>query len=178
MSAPGSLWTTSAALAVLTLSIPLSAQEPNAADVTSQDAIIEALYDVISGPAGEARDWDRFRSLFIPEGARLIPVGRQGDGTTRPALVSVDEYVERAGPNLEATGFFEAEVHAEVEEYGAIAHRFSTYESRRTADDAEPFDAGINSIQLVFDGDRWWIVSIMWTSERSGVSIPDRYRGG
>ena len=54
--------------------------EADPADVESIDAIIAALYDVISGPIGEKRDWDRFRSLFVPD-ARLIPTGQgQGDG--------------------------------------------------------------------------------------------------
>ena len=50
------------------------------ADVESVDAIVAAVYDVISGPAGQARDWDRWRSLFLPE-ARLIAVGQAPDGT-------------------------------------------------------------------------------------------------
>ena len=43
--------------------IPATAQQPAAdpADVASIDAIITAVYDVISGDAGVARDWDRFR---------------------------------------------------------------------------------------------------------------------
>ena len=50
-------------------------------DVKSIDSIIAATYDVISGPAGD-RDWDRFRSLLIPE-ARLIPVGAGSDAGAR-----------------------------------------------------------------------------------------------
>ena len=49
--------------------------DPN--DVTSIDAIITAAYDVISGPAGKKRDWDRERSLYYP-GARLIPTAKPG----------------------------------------------------------------------------------------------------
>ena len=41
-------------------------------DVKSPEAILNAVYDVISGGKGQARDWNRMRSLFIP-GARLIP---------------------------------------------------------------------------------------------------------
>jgi hypothetical protein len=145
------------------------------ADVSSVDAILKALYDVISGPAGQKRDWDRMRSLFVPN-ARLMPTGPRPGGGAGAAVLSVDDYVNRAGPRLEADGFFEREIHRTVEEYGSILHAFSTYESRRTADlNEKPFARGINSIQLLKDGDRWWVVSIFWDSERPGNPIPSKY---
>jgi hypothetical protein len=145
------------------------------ADVSSVDAILKALYDVISGPAGQKRDWDRMRSLFVPN-ARLMPTGPRQGGGAAAAVLSVDDYVNRAGPRLEADGFFEREIHRTVEEYGNILHAFSTYESRRTADlNEKPFARGINSIQLLKDGNRWWVVSIFWDSERPGNEIPSKY---
>jgi hypothetical protein len=104
-------------------------------DVGSLDAIIAALYDVISGPAGQQRNWDRMRSLFIP-GARLIPAhppGWQG----RPRVLDVDGYIGRAGPTLEKNGFFEREISRKTDSFGTITHAFSTYESRRTKEDAK-----------------------------------------
>jgi hypothetical protein len=145
-----------------------------AADVSSLDAIVAALYDVISGPAGQARNWDRMRSLFVP-GARLIPaVPRKGGGADARVL-TVDDYITRSGPRLEEGGFFEREIARRVERYGNIAHVFSTYESRRTRDDATPFARGINSIQVLKDGDRWWIVTVYWESERPDTPIPAEY---
>ena len=145
------------------------------ADVASIEAIMAAVYDVISGPAGQPRDWDRFRSLFI-DGARLIPTGRnRGTGETGHGLLTVEDYVARAGPQLEAGGFFEAEVARRVERYGNIAHVFSTYESRRNADDAEPFMRGINSFQLLHEKGRWWVVTIFWQPEFPDLPIPDQY---
>ena len=136
---------------------------------------MEAVYDVISGPAGAKRDWDRFRSLFIPE-ARLISSSprREGDGFGCRVL-SPEDYVTGAGPNLKKDGFFEQEIHRVVEQFGQIAHVFSTYESRRSLDDAEPFARGINSFQLMNDGKRWWVVSIYWTGERPDLPIPKKY---
>ncbi|MDX1393874.1 MAG: hypothetical protein R3195_05765 [Gemmatimonadota bacterium] len=147
--------------------------EADPADVESVDAIIEALYDVISGPAGEARDWDRFKSLMAPQ-ARLIPTGRGQNGVGYQAWTP-DQYAEQAGAFLEQRGFFEVEAARTTDEFGQIAHAFSTYESRWNADDEEPFDRGINSIQLLNDGDRWWILNIFWAAESSGLTIPDRY---
>jgi hypothetical protein len=173
-----------AAFLVLAPCVQLQAQQPVAPeaaappakseDVASVDAIIDALYDVISGPAGQKRDWDRMRSLFAP-GARLIPIGpRQGGGyTTR--VMTVEDYIRLGGPRLERDGFFEREIGRRTEQYGNMVHAFSTYDSRRDLSDEKPFMRGINSIQAMYDGTRWWIISVLWESERSDNPIPERY---
>jgi len=147
--------------------------EADPEDVASIDAIVAALYDVISGPAGEARDWDRFRSLFIPQ-ARLIPTGRGQGGAVGHQVMGPGDYAERAAPVLEQRGFFEVEIARTTEEFGQIAHAFSTYESRLMPEQ-DPFDRGINSIQLLNDGERWWIVNVFWAAESSGLTLPERY---
>ncbi len=158
----------------------VSAQEAGAvadpADVESLDAIMVAVYDVISGGEGVERDWDRFRSLFVP-GARLIPVGRTAQNAPVQAMVwTVDEYIERAGPQLMAGGFFEDEIGRTVETYGHVVHAFSSYQSKRTPS-GEVFDRGINSFQLLNDGNRWWVVTIYWQGETPDNPIPQRYIG-
>ena len=144
------------------------------ADVASEDAIITALYDVISGPAGTPRDWDRMRSLFAP-GARLIPTGKRQDGSWFMFQWDIEEYISRAGPQLEKNGFFEREIARRSERYGNMVHAFSTYESRHAAADSVPFARGINSIQLRSDGTRWWVVTVLWEGERPDSPIPPRY---
>ena len=146
----------------------------NPADVASVDAIIASLYDVISGPAGQARDWNRFRSLFAP-GARLIPTRRAPGAPPRPGVLTPDEYAQRAGPSLTQNGFFEHEIGRSIDRFGAIAQLFSAYESKRTASDAKPFARGINSIQLFDDGTRWYVVTIYWDGERPDNPIPEKY---
>jgi len=164
------------AIALVGPAAPLWAQgtlEADPADVESIDAIIAALYDVISGPAGQEREWDRFRSLFVP-GAHLVPTVVTPDGSIRYVVWSPEEYVTRAGPQLEEVGFFEAEIGRVMERFGNISHIFSTYESR-LEEDADPVQRGINSIQLFWDGNRWWMVNILWDQEREGTEIPERY---
>lgn len=146
-------------------------------DVESVDAIVAAVYDVISGPAGEARDWDRWRSLFMPE-ARLIALGASGDGAYQPRVMTPEDYVQMAGTRLEETGFFEDEIGRVQEEFGPVVHLFSTYQSKRNLDDPEPFARGINSFQLMHDGSRWWVVTVYWTAESPGLPIPQRYLSG
>jgi hypothetical protein len=147
----------------------------NLADVTSIDAIITAAYDVISGPAGEKRDWERERSLYYP-GARLIPTAKPGanDGLA-PQMLDVDGFIARVEPYFAEHGFFEKEIARRTEQFGHIAQVWSTYESRYNADDPEPFMRGINSIQLFYDGNRWWIVNIFWQQESAEDPIPEEY---
>ena len=149
----------------------------NAADVSSIDAIIAAAYDVISGPAGKKRDWDRERSLFI-SGARLIPTAVEAgrnDVDLAPLILDVEGYIARVEPLFEKNGFHEKEIARRVEQFGQIAHVWSTYESRHDLNDAEPFMRGINSIQLFNDGKRWWILSIYWQHENARQPLPTKY---
>jgi hypothetical protein len=145
---------------------------PRASDTASPEAIVTALYDVISGPAGQARDWDRFRGLFAP-GARLMPAAPRQDGSV-PVALSPDDYIKRANDAL-LKGFFEREVSKKVDGFGTILHVFSTYDSKRAATDEKPFARGINSIQLMQHGGRWWIVTVLWDQERPDNPIPAKY---
>jgi hypothetical protein len=145
-----------------------------AADVESLDAIIAALYDVISGPAGQKRDWDRMRSLFVP-GARLIPIGQRQGGGFATRVLTVEDYIRVGGASLERDGFFEREIGRVTERYGNMVHAFSAYDSKRTLADEKPFMRGINSIQAMNDGTRWWIVTVLWESERADNPIPEKY---
>jgi hypothetical protein len=146
----------------------------NPADVASIDSIIAALYDVISGPAGKKRDWDRMRSLFVP-GARLIPTGLRQGGGYGSRVLTVDDYIERSSPFFEKEGFYESETSRVTEQFGQIAHAFSTYDSKHAPGDAKPFARGINSIQLMNDGKRWWIVTIFWQGEDEKNPLPEKY---
>lgn len=166
---------TTVLLFVFTLNHAQEQPKADPKDVASMDAIIAALYDVISGPVGEKRDWERMKSLFIPEG-RLMPSGQNEEtGAVGYQVWTVQEYIDRAGISLEQNGFFEVEVDRRTEQYGTIAHVFSTYESRRNADDEKPFARGINSIQLLKGKDRWFIASVFWMGESNNFPLPAKY---
>lgn len=151
---------------------PAPAQTPKpGSDGESIETLTKGLYQVISGPAG-TRDWPRFRALFI-EGARLIPVRVTAAGAS-PVVLTVEDYITRAGANFEKSAFYESEISRRVETFGNIAHVFSTYESRH-APGEQPFARGINSIQMVNDGKTWKVVTILWDAERQGLSLPEKY---
>ena len=147
----------------------------NPADVASVDAIMKAVYDVISGDAGQTRDWDRFRTLFHKD-ARLIPTGKNPNTNVFGATVlTPEDYIKRADPVLVRDGFHEREIARKQDTYGNIVQAFSTYEARRKQTDEKPFLRGINSFQLLFDGSRWWVMTIYWQAETPDNPIPKQY---
>ena len=173
-----------------------SLPKANPADVESIEAIVAAAYDSISGPTGRKRDWDRMRSLFIA-GARLIPTAKTvtsdqaspgfgaggqvqvtSSNNIEPQILDVEGFIERVEPIFAKTGFYEKEIARRVEQFGQIAHVWSTCESRHDPNDLAPFMRGINSIQLFNDGNRWWILSIYWQHESSEHAIPEKYLQG
>ena len=148
-------------------------------DVETIDSTVDALYRVISFRPGGRPHWDDLRSLFLP-GGRVIPPKREGDPTV--AVLSVEEFVSWgdevfAASGMGETGFDERDTHRVTEQFGNAAHVFSTYEARHAPEDAEPFQRGVNSIQLVRDGGRWWVVTIFWDTEREDNPVPARYLG-
>jgi len=150
-------------------------KEADPKDVASLDAIMKAVYDVISGDAGKLRDWDRFRTLFHKD-ARLIPSGKNREtGVIGARGLTPEDYVKNAGPNLEKNGFHEREISRHVDQYGNIAQVFSTYASFHKSDDKDPFMRGINSFQLLNDGKRWWVVTIYWQQESPENLIPKEF---
>lgn len=134
-------------------------------DTSSLDGTIRAIYDVISGPAGAPRDWDRFRSLFA-EGARLMIVVSPPGEKPHVRHLAPEDQVRRAAPIVEKEDFWEVEVDRNTQTFGHVAHVLSTYECRRTPD-GEPFTRQQKSLQLFNDGSRWWILTAIWHTPRS-----------
>lgn len=153
----------------------------NHGDVDTLDHLVASLYDVISGDAGKPRDWERFRSLFLPDGR--LGVIRPEMAATKDAPVRKGDvifltpnmYVERDDPYFKTHGFFERSVANRVEEFGNLIHVWSTYESRHAQHDGKPFTRGVNSIQIVHAQGRFWIASILWDEERAGLTLPEKY---
>lgn len=135
-------------------------------DVESIDAIIRAMYDVISGPAGEARNWNRFRSLYYPA-AHLVPVVSVEGQSARARMLSPEDYIRRVEPIFAVESFWEREARRECEAFGRVAHILSYYESLREPD-GPPFESGVNSVQLFYDDSRWWVLNVVWNTARSG----------
>ena len=133
--------------------------------VSSLDSILFTLYDVISGEKGEARDWELLKFLFKPD-AKLIPSGKDQAGVYRVRYMTPQDYIDASGKWLVENGFYEEEINRKVEQFGNIAHVFSTYQCFHSKTDTEPFMRGINSIQLLNEGDRWRVINIFWQQRK------------
>lgn len=157
--------------------VSIAAQNPmdeHSDKVQTLDSTILTLYNVISGEKGEERDWDLFYYLFKPE-AKLIPSGKSKEGNIDVRYLSPKDYIESAGKWFVDNGFFEKEIHRSTNTFGNITQVFSTYESYHGEKDTIPFVRGINSIQLLNDGNRWWVLNIYWTQESEENPIPKEY---
>jgi hypothetical protein len=115
------------------------------------------------------------RTFFYP-GAVLMRTSVAEDDSPEASFMSFDDFVKGAEPYLERYAFYEVEIARSVQTFGNISHAMSTYESRKTAT-GEPFARGINSIQFYNDGERYWIVCMIWDIEREGNRIPNKYLG-
>ena len=146
------------------------AVSPQPADVASPEAIIQAVYSVISGPAGAPRDWQRLRSLMAP--GAIFAVTRAGaDGTLKTRVLSVEDYISASSKSLASGAFYEHGVVGQIWRYAHIATVMSPYESRHAQAQA-PFQRGINSFQLASDGMQWRIISISWEGEAPAFPLP------
>jgi len=144
---------------------------PRPGDVATLDGIIRAYYEVVSGPAGERPDRARDLSLHHPD-ALVAIAGTDAEGRRILRTMTPDEYHDLFG-EPRAQGFYEVEIHREVQQFGSVVHVWSTYASS-TEPDGEPFARGVNSIQLFHDGERWWITS--WIFDGTpGLRVPAKY---
>lgn len=141
-------------------------------DTATIESLLHAVYDALSGTHP---NWERLTPLFHPD-ARLIPPARDNNPVT---AITFAQYRERSEKSLGALppgqGFYERGIANKIETFGNIAQAWSSYESRRQRDDAQPFTRGINSFQFVRQDNRWWVLTILWDSERADNPIPEKY---
>jgi hypothetical protein len=151
------------------------AQNEGSSNTNSIDAIIENLYKSISGPTGKDRNWNTFRSLFANEARMYIATPSKDSGTVL-RIITPEQYIERNNTRLADMGFTETEIHRITDSYGAITHVFSTYESHFiNSKNEDETVRGINSIQLFFDGNRYYILTICWDADPKNKPVPERY---
>jgi hypothetical protein len=186
-------WLHTGRLAVLAIAVaiaPLGAQQTtppaaaqpapappaaNPADVASPEALITALYEVISGPASQDRDWNRFRSLYRPD-ARLSLIQKGPAGQERLHSLQVEDFIRAVGPNYQTgAGFWERELGHRIDRFGSIAHAFTAYETRLTAPDGPVAARGINSLQMIHYEGRWWVTNLVFDQETPTSPIPPEY---
>ncbi len=149
--------------------VEVAAVEPNPADVASIDGIVKAFYETISGGRGVARQWSRDRTLYTPD-VRFVAMSANADGKIRAQIMNHHQYVNSSNDFFVSQGFTEREIGRAVRRFGNVAHVFSAYEF--ATEDGKTRGRGVNSIELFWDGARWWIAAVSWDEERPGNPIP------
>jgi hypothetical protein len=158
----------------LTIGRLTESQDNEMNDTSRIESVMQTFYEAISGYPGEDRDWDSLRSLFAP-GASLVPSSVVCSNLP-PSAIGIEAYVQRLAGFLSQHDFFETGFVHRIEMYGNMACIISTYEARHTPNDSEPFKRGVNFIQMLNDGKRWWLTSMIWRDEDKENSIPEKYR--
>lgn len=156
------------------LNIPFlaEAQQQNQADVSSIDRIVNAIYAAITFQEGESPDMERFRGLFTPDASFIRITGEGVNKMTTDSFIA--SFRERIKTGV-LKSFHESEIYRKMNTYGSMAQVFTTYRKGLNTKDPALFVRGINSLQLYYDGQRWWIASLVWEDERSDNPIPEEY---
>ena len=161
---------------LLTMSTVVHAQTPAAApaDVGTIADIMRVSYEVISGPAGAPRQWDRDRTLYMP-GATFVSTSKR-DGKVQTTIMTTEEYRQKSDARFVAEGLFETEIGSRVERFGNVAQVRSVSVARRTPK-GRVEGRYVNYAQLFWDGTRWWIAAMVWDEERPDNPIPAAWLG-
>ncbi len=138
-------------------------------DTSSVDKIVTAMYHVISGPAGQ-RDWGRFKNLFTAN-ADMGAIFKNKEDKVIYRSFSPDDYIKNNDPYFLKNAFIEKEIHRTTNTYGQLVNVFTTYEFESGEEKAR----GINSLQLVYTNNRWYIASLIWLEETPGSPLPEEF---
>jgi hypothetical protein len=148
---------------------PVETVAPRADDVGSVEGVLRAFYEVTNVAPGAPRQWARDRTLYVPW-IRFVALGPGSTGRPEVTVWTHDEFVAASDPLFEK-GFLEREIHRVTRRYGNMVHVDSTYET--LAGTGSPVRGrGVNSLDLYFDGQRWWVASVVWQSEDAAHPIP------
>ena len=141
----------------------------NPEDVKSPEAIVAALSASISGEAGKPRDWDRFRSLFVPGNGRMVTVRSPKSGPVDVSVTPIEDYIARSSASTAA--FYEKPIAMETQTFGHMTHVYESYGLHHAKDDA-PYVRGVNSWELLSDGTRYYVLQVYWDTERPDNPLP------
>ena len=166
--------------AILVAAIHAHGVEAQERDYTTIDGVMTELYASVTREPGKPFAWDRLRAIVLP-GAIMLPQRAQTQGESR--IMSVDDFISWIDQGwrpiigtAQDHGFYERQTNLIVEEFGDIAHAFTTYE-KGPYEPRTVQGRGINSVQLVKRDGRWYVLSITWDEENAGGPLPAKYRG-
>ncbi len=156
---------------VLSISFFGNAQVDTVA-VKSIEGITNKMIALISGEKDEPRNWDEYRNLFLPT-AQKISINRKAPPKKQVRVMNLEEFVRNVGPLYKKNGFDEIAIGLTINEFNGIANVFQSFYCKNLIGTYEK--RGINSYQLVYAENRWWIASTTFTNETDDNKIPNNY---
>lgn len=139
---------------------PACGTQPADPAAVNPKSLVKALYDIVSGPANHAKDWARLQRLHAP-GALITPTQHGRDVAFAAAPQTLSKFIALNERLFGNRGFHERETFQRVQRFGHIAHVWSGYETREEPGGTVQ-SRGINSFQLLNDGQRWCVLSATW----------------
>lgn len=140
--------------------------------VQSIEGITSKMIELISGDIDEPRNWDEYRNLFLPT-AQKISINRSAPPSRQVRSMNLEEFVRNVGPAYKRDGFEEVSIGLTINEYNGIANVFQSFYCKNLKGTYEK--RGINSYQLVYADNRWWIASTTFTNETEENPIPAHF---
>ena len=145
--------------------------QTDSGSVTSINGIVKGMLRLVSLQKGKQSDWERFRNLFLPT-AQFTVINHSDSISHAVETVGLEEFISLMHDPYYENGYLEVEINKAVNEYNGIANVFQSFHGK----DSEGLEEnGINSYQLVYFNNRWWIANLVWTVEDNGVKIPKKY---
>ena len=130
--------------------------------------LLEELYEVISFEEGDEPNWNGLQSLFS-EYARITRITPEGTDHMDPSsFLAMTRNMLELGAY---TSFYEFEVARQVRRFGDVAQVWSLYETRRDRSAARALGRGINSIQLIREGEAWRVLGLLWDEIHAGPDL-------
>lgn len=128
-------------------------------------SVIDKFYEIISGKAGEERDWDEFRALFFSEDSSLASMKYNDEKVCITKRLDVESYIAGLNNFLKTNNFYEYGFNYKIIAIGSIANVYSEYAAKRKKEDMDIIKHGVNLIQLIQDGQAWKIHSMLWQDQ-------------
>lgn len=149
----------------------LSAQIDTVA-VKSIEGITSKMIELISGGIDEPRNWEAYRNLFLPTAIK-VSINRNAPHHRQVNARNIEEFIRNVGPYYKKSGFEEIKIGLTINEFNGIANVFQSFYCENLIGTYER--RGVNSYQLVYADNRWWIISTVFANETADSKIPNIY---
>lgn len=158
---------------IASILIPLIAKaQVDTTAVKSIKGITDKMLKLISVPVGQDPNWEEYRNLFLPT-AQKISLKPNGKPGRQVRSWNLEEFIRNVGPLFGRDGFKEVSIGLTVNEYNGVAVAFQSYHSKNLLGTYEK--RGVNTYQLVYKDNRWWIANSLFVSEDPKNKIPEKY---